>query len=58
MTSATGFVQNLVQISACRASGVAGVTCSDENLLQVEDSEAEKVSVLQTPIAFGHTTFY
>ena len=27
-------------------------------LLELEDSEAEKVSVLQTPIAFGHTTFY
>jgi hypothetical protein len=27
-------------------------------LLALEDSEAEKVSVLQTPIALGHTTFY
>ena len=30
----------------------------EQALLELEDVEAEKVSVLQTPIAGGHTTFY
>jgi hypothetical protein len=30
----------------------------EQALLELEDNEAEKVSVLQTPIALGHTTFY
>ena len=30
----------------------------EQALLELEDNEAEKVSVLQTPIAVGHTTFY